>query len=410
MKNGKTNSKNLYLLFSNVEKDFLCDYIQQTAKILSKNFFVIVAYYTRPYSIGYLLRNKETLIEILGNWKKIITSRNLGIYDCEFISLIPFQRFQFIYEINKRLTRFELGTILFLRKLFLKEKSSLILWIFHQSAEFFVKKMKEKISLYDYVDYVGGLTRLEKILLRKVDFIFANSEILASIKRQMRNDVKVVPCGCAIETFSTSIQIEKPAHLKKIKKPIVGFFGHFDYRINYALVKYLLSRNKKYSFVFIGKIIDRTHFGDKRSYLAINNYITQLKKYNNFILLPVVEKERLKNYLYYFDVALIPYNLYEKFVYYSNPMKFYEYLTMGIPVVSAPIPALLKYRLRIIKFANSFEEFNQAMRFFVNHPELKNQYKEQMRQVAEENSWEKKVGKILRIIGEGAKRRVRVIT
>lgn len=435
MNSLKTNPEKIYILFSNLEKGFLCDYIEQTAKILAKKNFIIVAYYTRPYALGDLIKDRRKLRRILKQWLKIVFSNQMGIYECEFISLLPFQRFGFIYKINRRLTAIELRLILFLRKLFEKKNFRVILWIFNPTAEFFVNKLGEKISLYDCVDYLeeikGGeekIHHLENKLLKKVDWVFVISPVLREKIKKVRNDVKLVPCGCAIEVFPFRFKPKtKPLLLTKIAKPIVGFFGHLDYRLDYSLIEKLVKNNSDLSFVFIGRVLDKVPVITYRQETDSHNlnlelvtvkglnrveadrdenskrrktgfYIKKLKRYSNFFLLPAIRKKEIKNYLYFFDIVLIPYQLKHKVVFYSNPMKFYEYLAMGKPVVSSPIPALLKYNLPIVKFAKEEQEFSAAIKFFINHPEIVNQYKRAARKIAQANRWEKKVDKILKVI------------
>jgi glycosyltransferase involved in cell wall biosynthesis len=52
---------------------------------------------------------------------------------------------------------------------------------------------------------------------------------------------------------------------------------------------------------------------------------------------------RLPGYLQQFDVALIPFKL-TPIIQSTNPVKFYEYLSAGKPVVSVPMPELLPYQ------------------------------------------------------------------
>ena len=51
----------------------------------------------------------------------------------------------------------------------------------------------------------------------------------------------------------------------------------------------------------------------------------------------------LPSYLSFFDVAIIPFT-HCPVAFHSNPIKAYDYLAMGLPVVSSPIQELLRYR------------------------------------------------------------------
>ena len=54
-------------------------------------------------------------------------------------------------------------------------------------------------------------------------------------------------------------------------------------------------------------------------------------------------KNELPQYLKNCDLGIIPYETKHEFAKYSNPMKAYEYLASGLPVVSTKILALKDY-------------------------------------------------------------------
>lgn len=395
----KSTASSLYILFSNIEKDFATDYIQQTAKILVRTNCVIVAYYTAPLAIGFLLRHPLTLLHIFSEWKQIITSKRNAVYHCQFISLLPLQRIHHIYRINTKLTYIQLTILLQVRMLIGATRQKIILWIFHPTAHHFLGKLNERISLYDCVDYIeqlkeekNNLSDLEQKLMQKVDHIFVNSAALAKTKKGM--NLTVVPCGCAVDEFRKKNSSKKSVgQLQNITKPIIGYIGHLDYRLDYDLIIYVLKRNPKISFVFIGKPLTKKS-KEKNKTIPIE----ELKKYSNFHLLHQVPKKEIKEYLLNFYVGIIPYDMDYKLVKYSNPMKFYEYMATGLPVVSMPIPSLQGYKLPTIQFAKDYEQFDRKLHYLLDHPELTTKYKKQEYLIAQKNSWEEKVRAILQKI------------
>lgn len=397
----KSAVSSIYVLLSNVEKDFATDYVQQTAKILSRDNCVIVAYYTAPLAISFLVQSPRTLLKVLFQWKKIITSKRNTIYDCQFISVLPFQRIKNIYQLNRKSTCVQLAILLYVRRMFLGVRQNIVLWLFHPTAYYFLKKLCENISLYDCVDYIeqrteekDNLLDLEQKLMQKADHIFVNSTRLAQTKKIEISKVHVVACGCAVDEFKMENLPKRPfGHLQNIKKPIIGYIGHLDYRLDYDLIEYILKRNPKISFVFIGKVLAKRS-KEKNKTIPIE----ELKKYSNFHLLAAVKKNELKWYLQNFGMGIIPYDMDYGVVTYSNPMKFYEYMAMGIPVVSVPIPSLLNYKLLTIQFAEGYGQFHQKLHYLLDHPALKTKYKKQEHLIARQNSWEEKVNAILQKI------------
>ncbi|OGH11890.1 MAG: hypothetical protein A2857_02195 [Candidatus Levybacteria bacterium RIFCSPHIGHO2_01_FULL_36_15] len=401
MKKNNTNN-NIYILFMNDEKNQLCDYVQQTARILSKKHFVIIAYYLESYSLFFILKNLGKFFSMLLKWKRILLSEKAGVYDLEFISILPFQRLENIYKLNMKLIWSELQFVLFLKKTLSLNWEKIVCWIFHPSAGPIVRKNSRTICLYDFLDYFESwpsdkedLKDQTNRLIKKADFVFANSNNLALTKRDIRKDIVEVPCGCAVDIFPLDFFMKKkPLLLNNINSPIMGYIGHIDYRIDFNLIEHILKTNKDINLVFIGKVLN-TFFGNQTNYNKdVLPNMKKLQKYLNFHLVSEVTKQELKNYLYYFDIAIIPYNIRHKFVYYSNPMKFYEYLAMDVPVVSVPIPSLLKYEMPVVRFGKTHEEFDKHIKYLIKHPELATKYKTQMRKIAEDNSWEKKVEEI----------------
>ena len=74
-------------------------------------------------------------------------------------------------------------------------------------------------------------------------------------------------------------------------------------------------------------------------------------------------------------------------------MKLYEYLAMGKPVVSTPIPAIEIYS-PIVKIGRNAQEFEEKIKECLRMKDNKEEIKKRQK-IARENSWEKKVKKML---------------
>ena len=71
--------------------------------------------------------------------------------------------------------------------------------------------------------------------------------------------------------------------------------------------------------------------------------VSRLERLDNVHLLGEIPYSVLPNYLHQFDVACIPFHL-TPLILATNPVKFFEYLSAGKPVVSVPLPELEPYR------------------------------------------------------------------
>jgi len=95
-----------------------------------------------------------------------------------------------------------------------------------------------------------------------------------------------------------------------------------------------------------------------------------------------------------FDACIIPFKL-NDLTASANPVKLYEYLAAGKPVVSTPIPEVLVYK-DVVRIAKGPEEFIRALEKAIseNSPE---DVQERLR-VARENSWEVRIEQMESII------------
>jgi glycosyltransferase involved in cell wall biosynthesis len=80
------------------------------------------------------------------------------------------------------------------------------------------------------------------------------------------------------------------------------------------------------------------------------------------------------------------------FIKYTCPMKVYEYLACGIPVVTTDAPGIEQFK-DVVSVANDFEKFNIAIQ-----EELNNDSQEKIDnriKIIKDHTWEKKVDQML---------------
>jgi len=186
------------------------------------------------------------------------------------------------------------------------------------------------------------MTEMENELLNKVDLILATSENLYANKKSSRCSTFLLSHGVDIDHFKKGSLPETvvPPQIQRIKRPIIGYFGLFDPRLDIELLKYVLRVHPEWSLVILGKsMISGGHF----------------RHYNNIHFLGSVEYELLPNYTRAFDVCMLPY-LIDKLTININPLKLREYLAIGKPVVVTKLPEVEKYK-NIIKIAENKEQF-----------------------------------------------------
>jgi glycosyltransferase involved in cell wall biosynthesis len=149
--------------------------------------------------------------------------------------------------------------------------------------------------------------------------------------------------------------------------------------IDFSLISTIAQCHPEWSIVLIG-----------RSKLDIG----MVCKEKNIRFLGIKDFNNLPQYSKYFDVALIPFKINELTLS-SNPLKMFEYLASGLPVVSVNIPEVARYG-NLVKIANTPEQFmekiNEAL---LDNDVMKKRYRSD---AVEDQTWDNRLEVISDII------------
>ena len=382
--------------------EVICDFIFQTAKVLShKGFDVHLVPLANPISIFKLLRQETNKNDQFGFFNK--NKINLDF------PVIPFPlrllKFKLIGEIGKKLSRYY---AYYLIKLIKPD----YLWCFDPADFSFVEKLKGlTTTIYDCVDYFSTLDRKleadiksnEEKLIKAADYFFVNSRVLEKVKKVMKKPNSVVEQGFDYESFATNkgISQREKKEIERLKRiiakipgPKIGFVGNITYRLNFSLLSSLTLKLPQVSFIFTDAFLSMPH--DDRM-IGTEKQIAELKKAKNVYFIPKTHSRRvIKEILKKIDIGMIPYNVKFDFNRYSYPMKLFEYFYLGKPVVSTPIEELRRFP-DFVKIGNSVTEWERIINELLSRQwPLTN--KTEQRRLAKENSWDNKINSILNLI------------
>lgn len=241
------------------------------------------------------------------------------------------------------------------------------------NAADYVGELGEVLSVYYCVDDfthwpgVDGalITRMEDLLLHKVDFVCASSEDLC--RKKTRNDAS--PMLLAHGVDFDHFQVETGGAKQLFPGPVIGFFGAISSWLDFDLLASLARIRPDLSFVFVG---------------PVDTDVTSLESLPNVHLTGRVSYQGLPAVAAGFDAALIPFQLNEM-TRSVNPLKLMEYLACGLPVISSPLPEVSKFA-GTVYIADSAEAFAKAIDLALAEDSPDRQQKR--REIARQHSWE----------------------
>jgi len=250
--------------------------------------------------------------------------------------------------------------------------------------------------VYDCMDelsqFAGAPRELldnEKRLMNAADIVFTGGYELWLKKSQQHPNVHFFGCGVEYDHFSKAQDksADVPADVRDLKRPIVGWFGVVDERVDYNLLRRLSELRPDYSFVIVGPVVKV----DPAS----------LPQAPNLHWLGGRDYKVLPDYCRAYDVCMMCFALNEA-TQYINPTKALEYLATGKPVVSTPVADVVRQYADTVQIASTPEDFAACIDRALQSPDQEMIQKGIAR--AREAGWECTVEKMQGLIEEAIAR------
>jgi glycosyltransferase involved in cell wall biosynthesis len=301
-------------------------------------------------SIG--LRNPSASSKDLNRiWQKLVGF----LKGCDRISdhlfvftplVIPFHRFALIRWINRVILVWTLRLLQWRLRL-----RSPVLLVFSPTFHEVLGHLGEAGAVYYCIDELKGyrevdsamLDDMEHRLLAKAACVVCCSQDLVEKKRALNPHVYYLPHGVDWALFRRALDAEQPApsDIAQLATPRIGFYGFISEDwIDFDLLNAMAERHPEWSIVLIG----RTKLD-----------LAAVLRHSNVHFLGVRPFEQLPAYNRAFDVAIIPFVINELTIS-SNPLKLFEYMASGLPVVSVNIPEVARYST-VVHVARDHAEF-----------------------------------------------------
>ena len=268
-----------------------------------------------------------------------------------------------------------------------------VLWTYWPHTAYLVGRLGARAAVYHCIDDFsavsypltprGAIGRMEAEQCRRVDLVFARTRKLADAKRRHNVATYLLPGGIDVVHFDPARAGDPRPDVRALPAPRVGMVGTFDDRVDVGLVARCAEEIGEASFVFVGPI--------KHHRVGVR----RLNALDNVSLLPACNHLEVPGIVAALDVCLIPYrvNAYTEGL---SPIKLYECLAMGKPVVATDLPYVRREAANV-RLASSADEFISAIREALAHPASAEE-RRRWRAAAGEHSWVRQVDEIERYL------------
>ena len=384
----QVNDKTPVFYFSGINFDSLYQRPQQLFREWRSNFADMYEFYYVEYpqitrcAARYLRRLKGSLDMLL------LDRQNKNEADAFVLTLPAVSRSFLGHRVPKRISQGDLAFKVIdvaLRRTLDKRCGNVqrkVAIVASPLWEPFISKDDFDLLCYDYLDPVelfepsvdveySSVQEQHRKLVAKSDIIFVTAQNLKDDVLTIAGDKEVVMVsnGTDADFFERNKASHEIADYTKTNRKTVGFVGHYltvDLDLIYAVARELPG---------VDVLLIGPFQRERRVY----------KRPNNVFILGRKEYKQIPAYIEIFDVALIPFKP-SAVADSIDPVKLYEYFSLGKPVVATGLRELEKFDDgQLLRIAETPDKFVEAIKAFLEYDE--EAWREARRQVARQNSW-----------------------
>jgi len=256
-----------------------------------------------------------------------------------------------------------------------------------------IDRLNPKLVVYhcsdDYTqqpNFPTSFKDLEEQLIRRADLIICTAEELRQAKASINPKTYTVTNGADISHFNSSLKQKTviPIELQQLPGPIIGYVGTIFEWLNFEMIAQAAISKPQWSFVFIG---------------PVTTDVSPIRNLKNVYLLGPKPYSVIPNYLKGFDVATIPFIIHDVTLR-ASPVKFYEYLASGTPIVATQLPDLDRFDHLVTLFSTP-DKYLESLEYAItdkSKENLTNRIRE-----ADKHSWIFRFEKVDELIDEAMK-------
>ncbi|EXI69598.1 MAG: putative teichuronic acid biosynthesis glycosyltransferase TuaH [Candidatus Accumulibacter adjunctus] len=216
--------------------------------------------------------------------------------------------------------------------------------VYHATEDYFTPSSAMSTS--------AVITESVRRLTAEIDLVVAVTEpVLAELRSNCgyRGPAVVAENGCDFEFFAELDDSANCTQAEGERAPVVIYQGALNARLDYELLHALAVLLPEYEFRFAGPCLESVG-------------LSRLRKRENVRLLGPMNPKDFAGEMLRASVGIIPF-VQDEWIRNSLPLKTFEYIACGLPVVSVPIDPLARHAVHsgVLRFARSAAEFAEAI-------------------------------------------------
>lgn len=269
-----------------------------------------------------------------------------------------------------------------------------ILWLFRPGMLHFVDEFDPRLVIYHVVDQYSaypGLSEeqrtlqrdLDRRLTERADLVFCTARSLVEERRAINPNTHYMPNAVDIRAFQRELAAASP--LEGLPRPVLGVVGGINSKLDLDLLAQVARQRPEWTLALVGPL----------SYGVNDADLTALRSLANVHFVGPVAHDQVPAVIGGCDVCLIPYRLNEQ-TRHVNPLKVYEYLAGGKPVVATPLPELVQFG-NAVRLAGDAAGFIAAIE--ASLPEAADPLAQATRRgIAAANTWDLRVTRMIELV------------
>ena len=203
---------------------------------------------------------------------------------------------------------------------------------YYQGVMRHLQVLEAERFVYHCLDYFDDPEEAQ--LAERADVVLAVSRPLKERQRRRNRQAFFVPNGVAMEWVNGATP--PVSTVGSARRRTIGFVGTLNKNIDFPLLLTIARRLPDVTLRIVGPVVSKLA-------PAQQNALETLKSLPNVEMLGFRAPQDLFAYIADFDVCLLPF-LDNDWISHSDPIKFYQYLALGKPVVATRVPAVVRYR------------------------------------------------------------------